>query len=78
MSATVIGGKARRTRTLVTRVVQTKSGSRRNVIPVARRFRIVTRKLSAARMLDVPRNTRPSSQKSERGPMENGLAVSGA
>ena len=74
----MIGGKARRMRTLVMRVVQTKRGSRRNVIPGARRLRIVTRKFSDARMLDVPRKRRPSSQKSEWGPIENGFDVSGA
>jgi hypothetical protein len=78
MRATVTGGKARRMRTLVTRVVQTKSGSRRKVIPGARKLRIVTRKFSDPRMLDVPRKISANSQKSECGPTENGFVVSGA
>ena len=65
-------------RTFVTIVVQTKMGSRRKVIPAARRLRIVTRKLSDPRMLDVPRKISPKSQKSEFGPSEKGLVVSGA
>ncbi len=47
-------------------------------MPGARRLRIVTRKLSDPRMLDVPRKMIPKSQKSEFGPIENGLVVSGA
>ena len=47
-------------------------------MPGARRLRIVTRKFSDPRMLDVPRKSRASSQKSEWGPIENGFDVSGA
>ena len=45
-------------------------------MPGARRFRMVTTKLSAAMTDEVPRKRRPSSQKSVWGPIENGFSVS--
>ena len=64
ISALVRTGVAIRTRTLVTRTVQTMIGIRNSVTPGARILKIVTRKLMAPRMELVPIRVRPMIQRS--------------
>jgi len=57
------------------KLIQTNIGIRMSVMPGARRFTIVTKKLTAAASEAMPRIWRPISQKSTLCPGENCLVV---
>jgi len=69
-SATVITGKAKIMRKLVTSTIQTKTGMRMSDRPGARMFRMVTMKLKAAASEATPRICSESIQKSTARPGE--------
>ena len=77
-SAIVMIGMAKSSRNDDTSVIHTNTGIRNNVIPGARRFRIVTMKLTALTVDAMPRIWRPNTQKSMLWPGENVMLVFGA
>ena len=70
ISATVMTGNASSSRTWVMKLIQTNIGIRISFMPGARRFRMVTKKLTAAASEAMPRIWRPSTQKSMLRPGE--------
>ena len=58
----VSGGKAKMMRKDTTSVIHTKMGKRIIVMPGARMFRIVTKKLKPAEIVPMPITSRPSTQ----------------
>ena len=76
-AATVTAGTAKMTMNENTSIDHTKIGMRFNVIPGARSLKIVTMKLMAPTVVEMPTNTTPSPQKSVLMPGEYCFPVSG-